>query len=199
MIPKIIHYIWLSNDPYPEEVQKCMDSWKLLDGYDFIKWDTTNFDINSNSFVKKMYEAKLYAFASDYIRLQVLYEHGGIYLDSDIEIIKTLDDLLDNKCFFAQMTKLDIAGYVFGCEKGNEVIKYLLDLYKNIEQPEILEKVISRPLWKYKWLNKDSDIRIYTEDYISGNKRTGKPYENTHLLHHFSGMWRDNYSKYIKN
>lgn len=89
MIPKIIHYCWLSNDPFPESIQKCMDTWKhFLPDYQIKRWSTENFDINSVKLVKEAYEAKKYAFAADYIRGYALFHEGGIYLDSDVMIHK---------------------------------------------------------------------------------------------------------------
>jgi len=100
MIPKIIHFCWLSNDPYPELIRLCMDSWKsVMPDYQIMKWDTTTFDINSVRYVKEAYERKKWAPASDYIRLYALYHHGGIYLDSDVFVEKSFDALLNNECF----------------------------------------------------------------------------------------------------
>lgn len=82
MIPKIIHYCWLSNDPFPDSIQKCMDTWKkFLHDYQIKRWSTENFDINAVQLVKEAYEAKKYAFAADYIRVYALFHEGGIYLD----------------------------------------------------------------------------------------------------------------------
>ena len=100
MIPKIIHFCWLSNDPYPELIRLCMDSWqKVMPDYHIMKWDTTTFDINSVRYVKEAYERKKWAPASDYIRLYALYHHGGIYLDTDVFVKKSFDSFLENECF----------------------------------------------------------------------------------------------------
>ncbi len=89
MIPKIIHYCWLSSEPYPEKIQNCIDSWKkILPDYEIKLWNMNNFDINSIDFVKEACSVKKWAFASDYIRLYALYNYGGIYLDSDVLIKK---------------------------------------------------------------------------------------------------------------
>lgn len=92
MIPKVIHFCWLSNEPYPDLIKKCIESWKeKLPDYAIKKWDTTNFDVTSVPFVKEAYECKKWAFAADYIRLHALYTEGGIYLDSDVRVLKSFD------------------------------------------------------------------------------------------------------------
>ena len=95
MISKVIHLCWLSGDPYPEKIKKCIDSWKrVLSDYEIILWDTKRFDLDSSIWVKQAFEAKKYAFAADYIRFYALYHYGGIYMDSDVEVLKSFDDLL---------------------------------------------------------------------------------------------------------
>lgn len=103
MIPKVIHYCWLSNDPFPREIRRCMDTWsKTHPDYKIKRWSTENFDINSVPYVREAYEARKWAFAADYIRMHALYTEGGIYLDSDVKILKRFDDFLDNS-FFSSM------------------------------------------------------------------------------------------------
>jgi len=100
MIPKIIHFCWLSDDPYPDLIRMCINSWsKKMPDYEIRKWDMTNFDINSVRFVKEACDRKKWAFAADYIRLYALYYHGGIYLDSDVFVKKNFDAFLNNECF----------------------------------------------------------------------------------------------------
>mgnify|MGYP000909436519 FL=1 len=95
MIPKIIHYCWLSNDPIPESLQKCMNSWKeKIPDYQLKKWDFTTFPKSKSKWVEEAFDNKKYAFAADYIRLYAIYNEGGIYMDMDIEVIKRFDDLL---------------------------------------------------------------------------------------------------------
>ncbi len=95
MIPKIIHFCWLSDEPYPESIQKCMNSWKeKLPDYEIWKWDFKRFPKGSAKWVDQAFEKRKYAFAADYIRLYALSNYGGIYLDSDVEVLKSFDDLL---------------------------------------------------------------------------------------------------------
>ena len=94
-IPKIIHYVWMGGKEKPPKIKKCIKTWKKhLKDYEFIEWNEKNFDINSNSFVKKMYENKKWAFVADYARTKAIYEYGGIYFDTDMEVVKNIDELL---------------------------------------------------------------------------------------------------------
>jgi hypothetical protein len=103
VIPKIIHYCWLSQDPFPDDIRRCMNTWKeVMPDYKFVCWDTSKFDIQSNEFVSQACSVKKWAFAADYIRLYALYHHGGIYLDSDVIIKKRFDDFLQYD-FFSSM------------------------------------------------------------------------------------------------
>ncbi len=132
MIPKIVHYCWLSGEPFPELIDRCIKTWKEnLPDYEFVLWDTKKFDVNSNLYVKQAYEAKKYAFASDYIRLYALYNYGGIYLDSDIQIFKSFDDLLNRTAFTGFENNQTVAAWLLASEKGNPLFAELLSHYDN--------------------------------------------------------------------
>lgn len=131
MIPKKIHFCWLSGDEYPPLIKHCLETWnRVLPDYELILWDTHRFDINSVPWVKEAFEAKKYAFAADYIRLYSVYTEGGIYLDSDVEMLKTFNDLLQYKSFigFEAATGL-IEAAVFGAEKGCGWCKTAMEFY----------------------------------------------------------------------
>lgn len=132
MIPKIIHYCWLSGDPIPADLQKCMRTWKkILPDYEFMLWDTKKFDINSSLWVKQAFENKKYAFAADYIRLYALYYYGGIYLDMDVEVLKSYNPLLHLNMFIGKdHTLKNIEAATWGATKKLDFIKVLLDFYK---------------------------------------------------------------------
>ena len=101
MIPKIIHYSWISGDPYPEKIQRCIDSWKeKLPDYQFINWNRDTFDFNSCRWLKEAYEDQNYAYCSDYLRIYAVYNYGGIWLDTDVEVLRSFNDLLDLPYFF---------------------------------------------------------------------------------------------------
>nr|WP_288660993.1 glycosyltransferase [uncultured Alistipes sp.] len=106
MIPKKIHFCWLGGGKYPERVRQCMESWReILPGYEIVRWDERRFDVNSVPWVREAVERKKYAFAADYIRHYALYHEGGIYLDTDVEVLKPFDDLLDAEMFAAIETE----------------------------------------------------------------------------------------------
>ncbi len=132
MIPKIIHYCWLSGDVFPESIQKCFDSWnRVLKDYEIWLWDTTRFDIHSLSWTSEAFKAKKYAFAADYIRLYALYNIGGIYLDSDVLVYKSFDDLLDLPYFIGEDFLHCFEPAIIGAEKGNPWIKHVMELYSD--------------------------------------------------------------------
>lgn len=131
MIPKVIHYCWFGGNPLPELAQKCILSWKNhCANYEIKEWNESNFDLNCCDFVNEAYKAKKWAFVSDFARLKIIYEEGGIYLDTDVELIKPLDDLLINPSFLGEETSgLVNTGLGFGAEKHNPIIKELLEMY----------------------------------------------------------------------
>ena len=120
MIPKVIHLCWLSGDPYPPMIQSCIETWKkYCPDYDIMLWDTKQFNVNSIPWTKQAFEAKKFAFAADYIRLYAVYNYGGIYLDSDVEVLKSFDDVLELPYFVCQevdSNSIELAA--FGAEKG---------------------------------------------------------------------------------
>ena len=132
MIPKIIHFCWMSGDPYPPQIQRCINSWKkVLPEYEIWLWDVKRFDINSSIWVKQAYDAKKYAFCADYLRLYALYNYGGIYLDSDVEVIKSFDDLLHLPYFIGYESKKYLEAAVIGSEKQNLFLFKILQYYTN--------------------------------------------------------------------
>ncbi|MDO6759633.1 glycosyltransferase [Tamlana sp. 2_MG-2023] len=132
MIPKIIHFCWLSGDPYPELIEKCIQSWKKkLPDYEFMLWDTKRFDINSTIWTKQAFEAKKYAFASDYIRLYAVYNYGGIYLDTDVEVLKSFNDLLNLPYFAGTQFDDVLEAAIFGAEKNTDWLLGSLRYFEN--------------------------------------------------------------------
>lgn len=132
MIPKIVHLCWLSGDPYPPSIAKCLKSWeKYLPDYEVVLWDTKRFDLNSSIWVRQAFEKKKYAFAADYIRFYALYNYGGIYLDSDVEVLKDFDDFLDLPYFVGAEKAQTPEAAIIGAEKGCDWIKQCMDYYQN--------------------------------------------------------------------
>jgi len=133
-IPKKIHYIWVGKNPIPKDIQKCMDTWgKHLEGYEVKRWDESNFDIDSHPFCKAAYEAKKWAYVSDYIRAYVIYNEGGIYLDTDILLLDNFDSFLNNRAFVGFENYDHPFTAVFGAEKKHPFVKEILDYYDNLD------------------------------------------------------------------
>lgn len=206
-IPKVIHYCWFGNGEKPSIVKKCIESWKnKLSDYKIIEWNESNFDINCNEYVRQAYEAKKFAFVSDYARVYALYNYGGIYLDTDVEVFKNFDDLLDNDSFWGYEQGDYIATSTIGSKKGNKLIKDFLESYKDktfIKKDGTFDEltnvaIITKILEDY-GLNRnghyqkiDKIATFYPQTYFS-------PYdyincrkfitENTYCMHHFYKSW----------
>lgn len=134
-IPRVIHYCWFGHNPKPELFQKCLLSWKKkCPNYQIIEWNEDNFDIVSCPlYVRQAYENKKWAFVTDYVRLRVVYEHGGIYLDTDVELKKNLDRLLRYDAYFGFEDGTYInTGLGFGAVKGHFLLAEMMKDYENI-------------------------------------------------------------------
>ena len=211
MIPKIIHYCWLSNDPVPTNLQEYMKSWKkYLPDYEFWLWDLKRFDINSSIWVKEAFEVKKYAFAADYIRCYALYNYGGIYLDMDVEVLKSFNDLLHLPYFLGKEQKTLVEAAVMGAEKQSSFFKKMLEYYKErhfiLEKgqydtrtlPGIFENILKA---NFQIVNIDSieqfvhsyeKVNILPPDWFSPKSyHSGKVHltKNSYTIHHFSDTW----------
>lgn len=133
MIPKVIHYCWFGGGPLNDLSQKCISSWsRLCPDYRLVRWDETNYDVTKNEYMRRAYEAKKWAFVSDYARLDIVYRHGGIYLDTDVELIKPLDQVLGEKAFMGIEYSLCVnTGLGIGGEPGVELFRLLRDDYES--------------------------------------------------------------------
>lgn len=215
MIPKIIHYCWLSGEAYPTKIQDCMNSWKrFLPDYDFVLWDLNRFDLKSSVWVKEAVENKKYAFAADYIRIYALYNYGGIYLDSDVEVLKPFDDLLHLPYFLGkENTASGIEAATMGFEKGHPLLESLLKKYEGrhfhsgvgkfetLPLPFVIRRCIDE---RFKYVSipdvesfdySNDVVSILPVDYFSPKDyqtRELKVTRNTYSIHHFSGSWKVN-------
>jgi hypothetical protein len=147
-IPKTIHYCWLSDDPIPSDYAKCMGSWKAkLSEYEFVLWDTKRFDINSTVWTKQSFEAQMYACVCDYIRLYVIYNYGGIYLDMDMEVIKSFDSFLQNDLMLAYENHIseNIEAGCFGAIKGHPYILKCMEYFegRNFCDPKLFTNILN--------------------------------------------------------
>lgn len=134
MIPQIIHYCWFGKGKKPDIFNRCISSWKkYLPGWKIIEWNEENTDLTSCSFVKDAFSNKRWAFVSDFVRLIAVYEYGGIYMDTDVELFSSFGKLLECNAFmFFQNHNQINTGLGFGAEKGNPIIKSIIDDYKNL-------------------------------------------------------------------
>lgn len=137
MIPKKIHYCWFGGNPLPESAQKCIASWKkYCPDYEIIEWNEKNVDVSSVAYMKEAYEEKAWGFVPDVARLQIIFNNGGIYLDTDVEIVRPFDNLLLHEAF-AGIEKTNNGNYValglgFGAEKGSDFVSALLKEYETL-------------------------------------------------------------------
>lgn len=211
MIPKIIHYCWLSDDPYPPVIKKCIDSWhKHLADYEFILWNTKNFDINSVPWVKQAFEAKKYAFAADYIRLNALYNYGGIYLDSDVLVYKSFNDLLVLPYFIGQDFVGAFEPAIIGAQRGLDWIKKIMNYYNdkdfinpngslNIKNLPVVFFEQLFPHYKFqriyypKEFSKDEIIfNLFPSKFFNGrNNLHPVQYPESYCSHLFANSWTD--------
>lgn len=214
MIPKIIHYCWLSDNPYPPLIQECIASWhKYLPDYKFKLWNSESFDINSVKWVKQAYDARKYAFAADYIRLYALYKEGGIYLDSDVLLYKSFNDLLKLPYFIGQDFVGAFEPAIIGAEKGLEWIRIVMDYYKdrsfinpdgnlNIKNLPVVFFEQLYPNYKFKNIfnikdfHKDSSVfYLFPAKFFNGrNNFKPKKYTESYCSHLFANSWSDKVS-----
>ena len=207
MIPKKIHYCWFGGSPLPEDAQQYIRGWKKhCPDYEIIRWDESNYDVNKNAYVCAAYQNKKWAFLTDYVRLDVVYEHGGIYLDTDVELIKSLDDLLENDCFMGmEQVGMVNTGQGFGSIAGHPFIGENKAVYETHNfmtaegefRPEICVKITTRLLRRYGLKNENkvqqlAKAVIYPTDYFCplkmGTNRLSLT-ENTYSIHHFAASW----------
>lgn len=131
MIPKVIHYCWFGRNPKPELINKCIESWKkFCPDYEIKEWNEDNFDIHQCPYVEEAYECKKWAFVSDCARLKIIYDNGGIYLDTDVELLDSLDNILKYDFFFAFEHEFRVnTGYGFGAKKMSPIVQEMLSFY----------------------------------------------------------------------
>lgn len=196
MIPKIIHYCWLSGDPYPELISKCIASWKeKLPDYDFVLWDINKASECKSDWVDEAYRAKKYAFAADYVRFYALYHYGGIYLDADVEVLKSFNDLLNRSYFLGEEYGGDIEAAILGAEPGTQWVKECLDHYTNrhFVKEDGSYDMIPVPILLNK-MRIIHNLSVFDYDYFSPkNLHIGKieSTNRTFCIHHFDGKWAD--------
>lgn len=173
MIPKIIHYCWFGDAAMPAE---CMDTWKT-EGYEVVRWDEKCDYIQNDSRLKELVKKKKWAYLSDYIRLKALYDYGGIYMDTDVVMLRKFDGLLCNKMFLGYIYPKSIGTAVIGCEPHHEFIESVIGLYDETILPNYLEDKFSFVLQDSPVLVNNNDIFTWMLLQRRDFKLDGKPRE----------------------
>ena len=212
-ISKIIHYCWVGGNPKPQSVLYCIESWKrCCPDYEIREWNETNYDFTKNEYMRQAYEAKKWGFVPDYARLDIVYEHGGIYLDTDVEMVRSFDELLNNKGFFGfedtgEGSYFVACGLGFGAAKHNELIKELRDYYDSVQFRNSDGSLNltpaprhNTPIFAAKGVKTDNSLQnlegnvFYPAEFFCPKVfKTGKTRitKNTYSIHHFSASWMD--------
>lgn len=213
MIPKIIHYCWFGGNPLPKSAQKCIDSWKkYFPDYEIKEWNESNYDVNKILYTKEAYEAKKYAFVSDYARFDILYTYGGVYFDTDVEVIKPFDEILKNGAFMGCETDSNENEHIsinpglgVAVAPGQEIYKQILDAYSTFKflnedgtyntttiVKYTTDILLKNGLSDERGIQKVSGITIYPKEYfnplddLTGRLKIGG---NTHSIHWYSKTW----------
>lgn len=212
MIPKILHYIWMGNNPLTPLAEECLASWKAtMPEWQILRWDESNFNIApAPIYVRQAYEARKYAFVSDYVRLWALEQYGGVYVDTDVKVLKSYEPLLYDTAFVGlEESKAHMPGTcVMGCEPHCQWVRDMLALYDGIEfvKPDgsldmttnvdrmgqsLITKGFVRSS-KEQYIE-EYGLRIYTHDYFSPitSTRVMRKTKNTYSIHYFAESWRD--------
>ena len=208
-ISKKIHYCWFGNNKKNKLIKKCINSWKkYCSDYEIIEWNEKNFNVNINKYTQQAYETKKWAFVSDYARLWIVYNFGGIYLDTDVELVKPLDNLLKYDAFFASEKDNSInTGLGFGAKKGNNLVKTIMDSYENIDfMIKDKQDLTPCPIRNTKSIENFYNIKVenllgkkinnvyfLTKEFFSPyNSSTGEmnKTKNTFGIHWYQASWR---------
>ncbi len=209
-IPKKIHYCWFGRNPKPALAEKCIKSWRrFCPDYEIIEWNEDNFDVRQIPYCAEAYDAKKWAFVTDYARLKILYEQGGLYFDTDVEMIRSIDDLLEIPCFMgiersSRYVEVN-TGLGIGAEAGHPLIAEMLHDYESIHflkedgSCDLTTCTVrnTRILRKHGYVDRDrtqevAGATILASEYLSpiimesGVLRKGK---NTRTIHHYSLSW----------
>lgn len=220
-IPKVIHYCWFGKSELPLEAKKCIESWKLnLPNYQIKRWDEDNFDLTCCQYVSEAYRKKKWAFVSDYARFWILYNYGGVYFDTDVEVIKNMNDLI-NKGSFMGEEYIDRNNECIGinpglgiaAESGLDIYKEILDFYSRIHfidnngrmnQMTVVEYVTDimkkHGLEMSKKIQNIDNIFVYPPEYFGAYNYITKELimtENTYSIHHYAATWLSKLDKLI--
>ncbi len=209
IIPKVIHYCWFGGNPIPDKHKKWMESWhKFCPDYEIREWNEENYDITKNEYMYEAYRERKWGFVPDYARLDIIYQHGGIYLDTDVELIQSLDDMLFQEGFCGFESNDSVAlGLAFGAAKGCVAVREMRDEYqerKFIKADGSLN-LIPSPVYQTAYLKKKglvcngeyqivNGMAVYPEKMFSGKSgytRRIQLTSYTKSIHHYEASWVD--------
>ena len=205
MIPKVIHYCWFGGKPLPPQVRRCLSTWrKVCPDYKIVRWSEENFDIHCNRYVEEAYQAGKWAFVADYARLWALYQYGGIYMDTDVEVLKSFDPFLDNPGFGCFENPDQLSTAVIGACKGNNFIHAQMEYYQTHPflvngRPDTTTNVkiitaycIKNGLQRNNTKQRIGDFVIYPSEYFSPKDYRSLELRltpDTYAIHHFDTSW----------
>lgn len=211
MIPKVIHYCWFGKNKIPDQYKTFMKTWEeYCPDYEIVQWNENNFDVSSNPYCMEAYKAGQWAFVSDYARLKIIYEEGGIYLDTDVELVRNIDALLQNKAYIGFQNDYEVnTGLGFGAERHNPAIGTMLAMYGHrhfadnnggydrvpcpaTNTAALLACGLKNGKTGSRQIQRLDGITIYPEEYFNPmNWNNGKIQltENTYTIHHYAGSW----------
>ena len=215
MIPKIIHYCWFGGNPLPPLAEKCIASWKrFLPDYEIKEWNEQNFDVNIIPYTAEAYQAKKYAFVSDYARFWILYHYGGLYFDTDVEVIKPMGSIIAKGAFMGceQDSKSGIEltvapGLGLAVESKHEIYKAILEEYDSFHfinedgsnNDKTVVEYVTEILKKHGLRNSPgiqniNGINVYPSEYFCPRNTVTKRMHitnNTYTIHHYMASWKD--------
>ena len=221
MIPKVIHYCWFGRKPLSNLAKKCIESWKkFCPDYEIVEWNESNFDFSECEYARQAYDAKKWAFVSDYARFKILYENGGVYFDTDVELIKPIDDILLNGEFMGVEDKKELTvnpGLGLAMAKNSQFCKDIIDRYMqkqfvcgdNSYNTETIVTYTTELLKEYGMYIKNEiqtvcGITIYPQEYFNPcdiHSRKIVITEQTRSIHHYAGSWlskKDKFKRFIR-
>ena len=207
MIPKIIHYGWFGGNPLPDIAEKCMASWKkYCCDYEIVEWNETNFDMNMARYSREAAKAGKWAFVADVVRFYTVYNYGGIYLDVDVEVVKSLDEFLSAGMFIGfESEKYINSGQGFGAERKHPLVKKMLDIYTDLPfinsdgtlnttpSPKYTSKIMSDEGFVLNNTRQTiGNVEVYPRDFFCPKDWLTLEMNitsNTHSIHHFLASW----------
>lgn len=225
MIPKKIHYCWFGHNPLPELAIKCINSWKkFFPDYEIIEWNESNFNVNIIPYTAEAYRLKKYAFVSDYARFWILYNYGGLYFDTDVEVIKGMEDIIDKGAFMGcelapinngPLVPIIAPGLGMGAQANHPLYKQVIDYYQNNHFMSLkgrmtgtVVQIVSSILLKNELnvnlfeITKIKDIYIYPNDFFCPMVALTKEIhitDNTRSIHHYTATWKNPNRNRLKN